>query len=149
MTWRWLLAAVHLLGLGIGLGAIFARGGALRDITIPGAVQRALLADRYWDLAALLWIPTGLLRAFGGFEKGTEYYLGSNIFWIKMGLLLVILVLEVVAKITITRWRRRLPTGDQTDRSRARTVALASYVQLAAVVAMVLAATAMARGLDV
>ena len=29
MTVRWLLAAVHLLALGVGLGAVWARGRAL------------------------------------------------------------------------------------------------------------------------
>jgi putative membrane protein len=32
-------------------------------------------ADSFWGIAALLWIVTGLWRAFGGLEKGSDYYL--------------------------------------------------------------------------
>jgi len=46
-------------------------------------------------VAAGLWIVTGLLRAFAGFEKGTAYYLENDAFLIKMALLILILILGV------------------------------------------------------
>ena len=63
------------------------------------------LADSLWGLAALLWVTTGLWRAFGGLEKGSAFYLGSTAFWIKMTLLGLILVLEVWPMVTLIRWR--------------------------------------------
>jgi putative membrane protein len=148
MTLRWLLAALHLLALGIGLGAVFARGRALRGPLHDGGFQRVFLADNLWGLAGLLWIGTGLVRAFGGFEKGTAYYVGSTVFWIKMGLLAMLLVMEVWAAIQLVRWRRQRQAGRAVDTSVAPALARISDAQVVLVVLMLLAATAMARGLD-
>jgi hypothetical protein len=48
MTIRWLLAAAHLLALGIGLGAVWARGRALRGLLDASGVRRVLSADTWW-----------------------------------------------------------------------------------------------------
>jgi uncharacterized membrane protein len=66
---RWAIAAIHLLGLGLGLGAIWSRSRPLKDRSDPRNIQRALFADTLWGIAALLWISTGLARAFAGLEK--------------------------------------------------------------------------------
>jgi len=87
MTIRWLLAAVHLLALGVGLGGVWARGRALQAPLDVPALRRVFSADTWWGIAAVLWIGTGLVRAFGGYEKGAFYYLHNHLFWAKMGLL--------------------------------------------------------------
>jgi len=79
MSIRWLLAALHLFGLGVGLGAVWARSRALRGTLNTAGIRRVLGADTWWGIAALVWISTGLLRAFAGFEKGTTYYVHGNI----------------------------------------------------------------------
>ena len=146
---RWILAAVHLLALGIGLGAVWARGGALRaPLDVPG-VRRVLYADTWWGIAAILWIGTGLVRAFGGFEKGTLYYTHNHNFWVKMGLVLSILLLEAIPVITFIKWRKSLARGEAVDAANATTLATTSFIQAALVGFMVLAATAMARGYGV
>jgi putative membrane protein len=149
MTIRWLLAALHLLALGIGLGAVFARGQALRNIRLEQGLQRVMLADSFWGLSALLWIPTGLMRAFGGYEKGSAYYLGNTLFLVKMGLLVVILVLELGPMVRLIRWRLHQRTGATIDTAPAGRLAAISYIQGVLVILMVLLATAMARGLDI
>jgi putative membrane protein len=146
MMIRWLLAALHLLALGLGLGAIWARGGALRGNLDQSGLRRAFYADTWWGVAAVLWISTGLLRAFGGFEKGSSYYLHNRLFWTKMGLLAVILVLELQPMIALIQWRRKLGRGEVPDTRAAARFAGISFVQATLVVLMVLAATAMARG---
>lgn len=143
---RWLLAASHLLALGIGLGAVVVRAGALRGALEPRDLTRLFAADGLWGLAALIWIPTGLLRAFGGFEKGAAYYLDNSFFWLKMGMLLMILVLEAWPAVGLVRWRLALRAGATIDRAPAPLWARMSYLQAGLVVLMVLAATAMARG---
>jgi len=74
-----------LIALAIGLGAIWARSLALRGKLDATGLKRVFYADNWWGIAALLWIVTGLLRAFGGLEKGTEYYLNNWLFLVKMG----------------------------------------------------------------
>ena len=146
MLIRWLLAAVHLLALGIGLGAVVSRASALRHEAPRGELKRVFASDSAWGLAAFLWISTGLLRAFAGFEKGSAFYLGNTWFLTKMGLLLLILALEVRPMVTLVRWRITARRGTPPDTSSAATLARISSVQAALVVAMVLAASAMARG---
>ena len=149
MTIRWLLAALHLLALGVGLGAVWARGRALQaQLDVPG-LRRVFYADAWWGIAALLWIGTGLVRAFGGFEKGSFYYLHNHVFWAKMALLVAILVLELGPMIALIRWRGAVARGAVLDTRAASRFARISFVQGILVVLMVLAATAMARGYGV
>ena len=146
MTIRWLFAALHLLALGIGLGAIWARARALQGRLDDTGLRRAFYADTWWGIAAILWIATGLARAFGGLEKGSAYYLHNHVFWAKMVLLGLILVLEIGPMLTLIRWRMLAARGAHPDTSAARRLATISYIQAVLVVLMILAATAMARG---
>src|SRR5207245_2288328 len=70
-------------------------------------LRRAFYADTWWGIAAVLWIGTGLARAFGGFEKGSVYYLHNHAFWAKLTLLAAILILDVGPMIGLIQWRRR------------------------------------------
>lgn len=143
---RWFLAWAHLLGLGIGLGAVWARSRALRDVRdIPG-MRRVLAADTWWGVAAVLWIGTGLLRAFAGFEKGTDYYLHNHLFLTKMGVLLLILLLEIRPIVVLTGWRRTIGRAETPDVSKAQALAATSLIQAVLAVVMVALATGMARG---
>lgn len=146
MEIRVIVAALHLLALGIGFGAVWSRSRALAgDLTEP-AVRRVLFYDSIWGIAALLWISTGLARAFGGLEKGSAFYLQNEAFLVKMALLGVILLLEVWPMITLVRWRIGLGAGRAIDTGSARVFSGISLVQLLLVVAMVFAASTMARG---
>jgi putative membrane protein len=147
MILRWLLAALHLLALGIGLGAVWARGRALRSVLDSETLQRVFRADALWGVAAGLWIGTGVWRLLAGLEKPTGYYLANHVFLTKMGLLLLILLLEISAMRTLTRWRRLVRAGQPIDTTAAERLAKISFVQAWLVVLMVLAATAMARGI--
>ena len=147
MYLRWIFATLHLLGLGLGLGAIWARGRGLRGTLDADGLRRVFFADTLWAAAAGLWIITGLVRAFGGLEKGTGYYLASNVFWLKMALLGLVLLLEIWPMVTLIRWRIRLARGEAIDTRSAGGFALVSIAQAVLVTAMVFAATALARGL--
>lgn len=144
---RLILAVLHLLALGVGLGAVYARGRGLRKPLDSEGVRRVLAADSWWGLAGFLWISTGLARLFMGTEKATSYYLHNHFFLGKMGLLVVLLVLEVIAVITLAKWRKSVSSGAAPDTSRARSLAVMSDVQLLLVMMMVALATAVARGL--
>jgi putative membrane protein len=147
MLTRWLLAAVHLLGLGLGLGAIWARHRAFRGPFDESSLRHLFYADTVWGIAAIVWIATGLTRAFGGFEKGTAYYLANSFFRAKMGFLVAILLLELWPMITLIRWRVRTGRHQPINTSRAPLFSAISAIQAVLIVAMVFAATAMARGL--
>jgi Predicted membrane protein len=147
MDTRLVLAWLHLLALAIGLSGVWARARALRDsLRYPedhGSLRRAFVGDTWWGVAAVLWIVTGLWRLGAGTEKNPGYYLVNHVFFVKMGLFLAIVALEVWPMKTLIRWRRQAAVPDPRDAGRIEAI---SYVQSALVVGMVLAAAAMARG---
>ena len=146
MTIRWLVAAVHLLALGIGLGAVWGRGRALRGTLDTAGLRRVFYADAWWGIAALLWLVTGLWRLIAGLEKPAVYYAHNHFFWGKMVLFALIFMLEMAPMMAFMGWRSVVARGERPDTSRAGTFAKISFVQAVMVLLMVLAATAMARG---
>ena len=128
------------LGVGIALlvflGVVLAR---LQGITTLGP----------WGIAALLWVSTGLARAFAGLEKGSAYYLSNDAFLLKMTLLGLVLLLEIWPMVTLIRWRIQLARGETIDTQPASRFALITTAQTILVIAMVFAAAAMARGIGV
>jgi putative membrane protein len=144
---RWILASLHLLAFGIGLGAIWARAMSLSSPSDAGSVRRALNADAWWGVAALVWLATGVPRVLLGSEKPTSYYLSNHVFWLKMALFGAILVLELGPIVALGRWRRAVRAGQGVDTSSAPRLATISRVQVGLLLGMLLAATAMARGL--
>ncbi|HRF81974.1 MAG TPA: DUF2214 family protein, partial [Flavobacteriales bacterium] len=75
MALRVTFAVLHLFALSIGIAAVYARWRGLRALRGPEGLAAVFHADNWYGLAAMLWIGTGLVRAFGGLEKGTAYYL--------------------------------------------------------------------------
>ncbi|MBK6780539.1 MAG: DUF2214 family protein [Gemmatimonadetes bacterium] len=148
MLLRWLLASLHLLGLGIGLGAIWVRSRALAGAPDPACVRRALRADAWWGVAALLWLGTGLPRLLLGLEKPVDSYFGGHIFWLKLGLFTLVFLLELGPMVGLTLWRIALKRGTPLDTRKAAQWATTGRVQVALVVVLVFVATAMARGFD-
>jgi putative membrane protein len=144
------LAALHLIALGLGLGAVIARGTALRESPSNAALRRAFRSDTTWGLAAALWIATGVWRMVAGIEKPSGYYYTNHVFHAKLGLFLVILLLELWPMITLLRWRRTFRRGESAERlmtsGPGRKIALISHVEALVVVIMVFVAVAMARG---
>jgi putative membrane protein len=141
-----IVSALHVLALAIGLPSVFFRGRALRGPLDSEGFRRLFAADNMWGIAALLWLVTGLLRAFGGLEKGSQFYLGSALFWTKLGLFALILLLEAWPMATFIRWRIQLRRGQTPDRSRARSLHLLTHIEMAVVIVTVFVASFMARG---
>lgn len=140
------VSSLHLLALAVGLPAVFLRGRGLRGRLDADGLRRVLAADNVWGIAAVVWLVTGLLRAFAGLEKGTDFYLRSPLFWVKMALFALILLLEVRPMTTLIRWRLRLGRGEPVDTSGAPGLYTLNHIELALVVAMVFVASLMARG---
>ncbi len=147
MLVHWFLAALHLLAFGLGLWAVLARGTNLRRLAVGvGEVRSVLVADNVWGLCALMLLVTGGVRAFGGYEKGMDYYLHQPLFHLKMTLFVLILLLEVAPMVALIKWRVGLARGAAIDTARATLFARISHVEGLLVLLMVIAATGMARG---
>jgi putative membrane protein len=138
---------LHLLGVALGLGSVFARGYFLRASPFSDVDrQRALNVDGIWGISALLLLPTGALRAFGGFEKGFDFYGHSALFWGKLTIVIALVAAEMWPMVTLIRWRVAMSRGEAVDTSHARTFGTISYVQGGAIVVIMLLAAFMARG---
>ena len=144
-----IVAALHFLALGLGLPSVYLRGRALKGRLDAEGLGRLFVADNVWGIAAGLWIVTGLLRAFGGLEKGTAFYWASRLFWLKLDLFLLVFALEIWPMLTFIRWRRQLRRGERPDTSRARALYVVTHVEMALVVIIVFVAAFMARGFGV
>lgn len=147
MLVHWFLAAVHLLAFALALWAVLTRGTAFARLAgKDGNPQRVLMADNLWGLSALVLLVTGAMRAFGGFEKGTDYYLHQPLFHLKMTLFVLILLLELAPMVMLIKWRIALARGGTPVTVRARLYARISHVEALLLVLLVIAATGMARG---
>src|SRR5262249_1343472 len=102
------VSSLHVLSLALGLPAVTPRGRALPRVLDDAGLRRVFASDNVWGVAALLWLVTGLLRTFGGLEKGGAFYLHSTLFWVKMGLFVAVVLLEIVPMVTFIRWRAAL-----------------------------------------
>jgi putative membrane protein len=141
-----IFSSLHLFALAIGLPSVFLRGRALQGPLDDSGLKRLFAADAAWGIAAGLWIITGLARAFGGLEKGSQFYLSSSLFGLKMGLLVLVLLLEIWPMLTFIRWRRNRGRDVGVDTAPAGRLYVVNQLQLAIVVVMVVVASFMARG---
>lgn len=147
MLAHWFLAAIHLLAFALGFWAVLTRGTAFNQLAAgAGEVRRVLLADNFWGICALILLVTGGMRAFGGYEKGTDYYLHQPLFHLKMTLFVLILLMELAPMITLIKWRIAKARGAGLDIGRAKLFARISHLEALLLVLMVIAATGMARG---
>jgi putative membrane protein len=148
MLVKWLLAALHLLAFGFALAAVLARGRALRRLRDDDArsFRDVFVVDNIWGVSAGILLITGALRAFGGFEKGSYYYLHQPLFHLKMLSFIAIVVLEVIPMFAFIQWRIAFKNQTKIDTRRARRFARISHAEAALMVIIVIAATGMARG---
>jgi putative membrane protein len=147
MLAHWFLAVVHLLAFALGFWAVLTRGTAFSQLAAgTGEVRRVLLADNFWGICALILLVTGGMRAFGGYEKGTDYYLHQPLFHLKMTLFVLILLMELAPMITLIKWRIAKARAAELDIGRAKLFARISHLEALLLVLMVIAATGMARG---
>ena len=147
---RLTLATLHLFAFGIGLGGIWGRARALAVHPLDrAATRRAFTADSWWGVAAVFWIVTGLWRLFGSMEKTTSYYTHNTVFLTKMGIFVVILILELWPMTTLIRWRLadgRAREAWMPDEIAGHRISRISYIQVVLLLMMLVAAVAMARG---
>ena len=145
-----LLSALHVLALGIGLGSVFMRGRYLRALRAgpqPRVIQALFAADSLWGIGALLWLASGLARAFGHLEKAPEFYLRNGFFWIKMALFVSVVALEIWPMMTFIRWRiAQRKGGPLPEFDRLSRLVLVDDVQTLLIVLIPFVAAAMARG---
>lgn len=141
-----LVAIIHLICLPLGVVALMQRAKALTLAEHPQQLNRVFYWDNWYGIVALFWIGSGLYRAFGGVDKGTDYYLSNHAFWTKMLLAVILLGAESVPMSTFIRMRVRLAKGLPVSLDRKRVLLLHHWIEVWVIVGMVAMAVLMARG---
>ena len=147
MNLSYVIATLHILTFGIGFYGIWSRANVFKKLKDISGLDDVFKADSFWGIAALLWIATGLWRAFGGLEKGSDYYLHSNTFIAKMTLFVLVFIIEIKPMVTLIKWRNKKKKNEPIDFSSARQLAFLSHIELGLITIIVCLATAMARGI--
>lgn len=140
------IAGLHLLALPLGFSGILIRWRSLKFPHAENSLKSIYAGDNLWGLAALVWISTGLFRAFGGIEKGSDFYLGSPWFHAKMSLFALVFVLEIKPMITLIRWRIQRKVAFSTeDSATLKTMVRLSGLECLLILTIAILAVAMAR----
>lgn len=100
-------AYLHYLGFMLAFGALVIENQTLKkDLNLTEA-WRVLTADAVYGLSATVILITGVLRVLY-FGKGTEYYLNSPVFYIKVSLFLIVSLLSIYPTFSFLSWVKDL-----------------------------------------
>ncbi len=147
-----IIASLHYIGLAVSFWSIAERARNLyllkknqNDTLIR---DKVFFYDNFWGLAALLIISSGILRAFFGYEKGTEYYLSNFVFYTKIGMVVAILLMELYPMIHFIKWRVHIAKQNTVKYSalQLERFFVISCLQTILLIIIILLASLMARG---
>jgi putative membrane protein len=148
------LASIHYLALAIGFWGLSERTVAAKKLSKDPSLQNQLLpiifrSDNLWGIASLLWIISGLMRAFGNYEKASEFYVTNGFFHAKISIFVVVFAVELMPMIRLIRARlelRQNPDSIPLSPQMLRGIFRSGMVEIHLLVVMVIFATLMARG---
>lgn len=118
-----------------------------KNLTVHEA-RRILQVDSAYGISALILIIVGLLRVFF-FEKGSAFYLNSTMYWVKMGLFILVGLLSIYPTIRFLKWRTALKenkTPEITD-DEYKKIRLFVHLELTGILLILIVAPLMARGI--
>lgn len=143
---RLVVASLHLLALGMGLGGLWSRPRALRDSLRrsgePRALRRAYAGDAWWTAAVLLWLITGVWWLASGAANLSSIYAVDAGFLVKMTLFVIVVALEVWPTTKFLRWRFSRAEPNRLELLRIEAI---SYLQCALVTGIVVASASTTR----
>lgn len=98
-------AWLHFLAIGVGAGLLLAEHWLCRRM--PDRTQARLLGqvDLAYQLALIATLATGLARAIY-FGQDAAFYLSNRLFWLKIAIFGLIVVVAVAPTLQYIRWNR-------------------------------------------
>lgn len=100
-----LLAYLHFAAIFILFAFLTAEIMLLRGVVDARVAVLLARCDAWYGGAAVAVLITGLLRIFAG-AKGAAFYSGNPVFWVKMGLFVVVALISIRPTLTLIRWAR-------------------------------------------
>ena len=110
-----LLAYAHFLAILFLTAVLCAELAVYRQELAAPIARRLQRIDLFFGIAAIVVIVTGVARVVFGL-KGADFYLHNPIFWIKMGLFLLVGLLSIAPTVHYLRWNADLSAGADTIR---------------------------------
>ena len=103
-------AWLHLLAIGVGAGMLLTEYWLCRRM--PDRIQVRLLGqvDMGYQLALIGSLATGLARALY-YGQDVPYYLANRLFWLKIAIFLMIVVVAIAPTLQYIRWNREARTA--------------------------------------
>ena len=98
-------AWLHLLAIGVGAGMLLTEYWLCRRM--PDRIQARLLGqvDMGYQLALIGSLATGLARALY-YGQDVPYYLANRLFWLKIAIFFMIVVVAIAPTLQYIRWNR-------------------------------------------
>ena len=145
-----LLAFLHHVAAFTLVAALTAEFILLKSELTLQSARRIRLIDLAFGIAAATVLTVGLLRVFW-FEKGAAYYFHSWPFIAKLSMFFVVGVLSIYPTIEFLSWGKAVKQGQvpSVSASTMRRLRTVMHIELVGVVAIILFAVLMARGIGV
>jgi putative membrane protein len=143
-----LFAFLHHIAAFALVGAVTAEFLLMRDSIDMKSARRLLAADLVLGMSAGVVLVAGVLRVVY-FEKGVDYYLHSGTFIAKLSLFAAVGLLSVIPTRELLSWRHALRQGQPPvlPAGKARLIRRVIRWELIGIVAIILCAALMARGI--
>jgi putative membrane protein len=143
-----LTAYVHFLGMMMLMATLLAEHVTLQPQMTRVHIQRLAMIDLFYGIAAGLVFLSGLLR-FAYFGKGIHFYLGNPLFYVKVGMFLLVALISVYPTRRFLAWRKMLTQGDPPalDPHTVTRLRIVIRLELGLLLVIPLLAVLMARGI--
>ena len=118
-----------------------------KNLTVYEA-RRILQVDSAYGISALILIIVGLLRVFF-FEKGSAFYLNNTMYWVKMGLFILVGLLSIYPTVRFLKWRIALKENNAPEITddEYKKIRLFVHLELTGILLILIVAPMMARGI--
>jgi putative membrane protein len=143
-----LTAYVHFLGMMMLMATLLAEHVTLQPQMTRLHIQRLAMIDLFYGIAAGIVFLSGLLR-FAYFGKGIHFYLGNPLFYVKVGMFLLVALISVYPTRRFLAWRKMLTQGDPPalDPHTVTRLRIVIRLELGLLLVIPLLAVLMARGI--
>ena len=142
-----LVAFGHFLAFFALTAALVLQLALLTESLTVETARRIKRADVVLGISATLLLIFGFLRVFH-FEKGSEYYLGNEFFWIKLGLFIIAGLISIYPSVVYRRWNSELQQDIAPDLNHGTVLLLKKIIhwELVLILGILVCASLMAKG---
>ena len=109
-------------------------------------VTRLARVDQMYGIAAGLLVIVGFARAANS-PKGWAFYSDNPVFWIKIGLFVLVALASIVPTVRFLRWKRAVREGRSIDPAAVASVRKWLHAEATLLILIPVAAAFMARGI--